>query len=107
MQALNEVSLQEVAVATGVVILAPPVYYIWRLLASFRRESAPHWPPTVCLTLWLLQWPFFILSAAGCLGGGCDDGHRVRDWLLVIGTLAYNLAPAYWLWRRSEAKPVR
>ena len=41
-----------------------------------------------------------IVSAVGCLGGGCV-GDPVRNWLELIGVLAYNLGPAYWLWRRS------
>ena len=85
---------------TGVVIFALPVYYAWKLVASFRRKGVPHWPPAVCLGLWSLQWPFAIVSAVGCLGGGCV-GDPVRNWLELIGVLAYNLGPAYWLWRRS------
>jgi hypothetical protein len=71
-------------------------------VASFRRKAIAHWPPAVCLSLWLLQWPFAIVSAAGCMGGGCGD--PVRSWLEFIGTLAYNLGPAYWLWRRSSVR---
>jgi hypothetical protein len=101
MQALDDSLLTGVAVATGVTIVALPIYYLWKLLASFRHKLIPHWPPAVCLTLWLLQWPLFILSAVGCMGGGCGD--PVRNWLELISTLAYNLFPAYWLWRRSAA----
>jgi hypothetical protein len=61
----------------------------------------------VCLSLWLLQWPFAIVSAVGCLGGGCGDGDLVRNWLELIGILAYNLSPAYWLWRRSAVQVPR
>ena len=85
--------------ATGVMIFALPIYYAWKLVASIRQKSIPRWPPVVCLSLWLLQWPFFILSAVGCMGGGCGDPER--NWLELIGTLAYNSVPAYWLWRRQ------
>jgi hypothetical protein len=105
MQALNESLLSGVAAATGVMIFAPPIYYAWKLVASFRQKSIPHWPPVVCLSLWLLQWPFLILSAVGCLGG-CGDGDPVRNWVELISTLAYNLVPAYWLWRRSAAQSL-
>ena len=104
MQALNESLLTGVAVATGVMIFALPIYYVWKLVASIRQKSIPRWPPVVCLSLWLLQWPFFILSAVGCMGGGCGD--PVRNWLEFISTLAYNSVPAYWLWRRSAAKSL-
>ena len=99
MQALNESLLTGVAVATGVMIFALPIYYAWKLVASIRQKSIPRWPPVVCLSLWLLQWPFFILSAVGCMGGGCGDPER--NWLELIGTLTYNSVPAYWLWRRQ------
>jgi len=102
MQALNESLLTGVAAATSVMIFALPIYYLWKLVASIRQKSIPHWPPIVCLSLWLLQWPFFILSAVGCMGGGCSD--PVRNWLGLISTLAYNSIPAYWLWRRSAAR---
>jgi hypothetical protein len=36
------------------------------------------------------------------MGGGCDQ--PVRNWLEVLSTLAYNAAPAYWLWRRSAVQ---
>jgi hypothetical protein len=97
-EALNDTLLGGAAVATCLIIFALPVYYVWKLVASFRRNAIPHWPPAVCLGLWLLQWPFFLVSAAGCMGGGCGD--PVRSWLEFIGTFAYNLGPAYWLWRR-------
>jgi hypothetical protein len=100
---LNKSLLPGVAVATSGMIFVPPIYYLWKLVASFRQKSIPHWPPAVCLSLWLLQWPFFILLAVGCLGGGCDD-NPARDWLGLVSTLAYNSVPAYWLWRRSTAK---
>ena len=90
--------------ATGVTIISFPLYYLWKLLVSFRHRSVSHWPAAVCLGLWLLQWPFFILSAMGCMGGGCGD--PVRNWLELISTLAYNSVPAYWLWRRSAAGSV-
>jgi hypothetical protein len=99
-ETLNETLLGGAAVVTGVVIFALPVYYVWKLVASFRRKGVPHWPPAVCLGLWLLQWPFAIVSAVGCLGGVCV-GDPVRNWLELIGVLAYNLGPAHWLWRRS------
>jgi hypothetical protein len=83
---------------TSVLLFALPIYYVWNLVASFRREGVPHWPPTVCLSLWCLQWPFFIVAAIGCMGGGCDD--PVRSWIEVLGTLGYNVGAAYWLWRR-------
>ena len=104
MQALNESLLTGVAVATGVMIFALPIYYVWKLAASIRQKSIPRWPPVVCLGLWLSQWPFFILSAVGCMGGGCGD--PVRNWLELISTLAYNSVPAYWLWRRSAARSL-
>jgi hypothetical protein len=75
-QALDESLLTGVAEATGVIILALPIYYVWKLVASIRQKSIPHWPPVVCLSLWLLQWPFFILSAVGCMGCGCGGGLR-------------------------------
>ena len=102
MQAPNESLLTAVAVVTGIMIFALPIYYFWKLLASFRHQSIPHWPAAVCLSLWLLQWPFFILSAMSCMGGGCGD--PMRNWLELIGALAYNSIPAYWLWRRSAAR---
>ena len=104
MQALDESLLTGVAVATGVMIFALPIYYVWKLVASIRQKSIRYWPPVVCLSLWLLQWPFFILSAVGCMGGGCAD--PVRNWLELISALAYNSVPAYWLWRRSAAKSL-
>ena len=104
MQSLNESLLNGVAVATSVIIFAFPIYYVWKLVASIRQKSIRYWPPVVCLSLWLLQWPFFILSAVGCMGGGCGDPER--NWLELIGTLAYNSVPAYWLWRRSAAKSL-
>jgi hypothetical protein len=106
MQAINESLLTGVAVATGVIIFALPIYYVWKLVASIRQKSIPHWPPVVCFSLWLLQWPFFLLSAVGCLGGGCGDPDPVRNWLELISTLAYNSVPAYWLWRRPAAKSL-
>jgi hypothetical protein len=99
---LNESLLAVVAVATSVMIFVLPIYYLWMLVASFRHELIPRWPPAVCLSLWLLQWPFLILSAVGCMAGGCGDA--VRNWLELVGSLAYNSIPAYWLWRRSAAK---
>jgi hypothetical protein len=101
-ETLNETLLGGAAAVTGVVIFALPIYYAWKLVASFRRVGVPHWPPAVCLSLWLLQWPFAIVSAAGCMGGGCGD--PVRSWLEFIGILVYNLGPAYWLWRRSAVQ---
>lgn len=101
-EALNEALLGGAAVATSVMIFALPIYYVWKLVASFRRKAIPHWPPAVCLSLWLLQLPFFIVSAAGCMGGGCGD--PVRNWLELIGILAYNSVPAYWLWRRAAVQ---
>ena len=86
----------------SVLVLALPTYYVWKLVASFRRLGVPHWPPAVCLSLRVLQWPFFIVSAAGCMGGGCGD--PARSWLELIGILAYNLGPAYWLWRRRAVQ---
>jgi hypothetical protein len=50
----------------------------------------------------VLQWPFFLVSAAGCMGGGCGD--PVRGGLEFMGILAYNLGAAYWLWRRSTVQ---
>jgi hypothetical protein len=100
-ETLNEVTLSGAALVTSVMIFALPIYYVWKLVASFRRKTLPHWPPIVCLSLWLLQWPFFIVSAAGCMGGGC--GNPTRSWLEFFGILAYNLGAAYWLWRRSVA----
>jgi hypothetical protein len=99
-EALGEVVLSGAPVTMGVMLFGLPIYYVWKLVASFRRKAIPHWPPVVCLSLWLLQWPFAVVSAAGCLGGGCADDDPVRNWLELIGVLAYNLAPAYWLWRR-------
>ena len=101
-ETLNETLLGGAAAVTGVVIFALPIYYGWKLVASFRRKAIPHWSPAVCLGLWLLQWPFAIVSAAGCMGGGCSD--PVRSWLEFIGILAYNPIPAYWLWRRSAVQ---
>jgi len=98
-ESLNDTLLGGAAALTGVVIFALPIYYLWKLVASFRRVGVPHWPPAVCLGLWLLQWPFAIVSAAGCMGGGCGDPSR--NSLELLGTLAYNLGAAYWLWRRS------
>jgi hypothetical protein len=102
-ESFNETLLGAAAAALGVLIFALPIYYVWKLVASFRREAIPRWPPIVCLSLWLLQWPFAIMSAVGCLGGGCA-GDPVRNWLEFIGILAYNSVPAYWLWRRSAVK---
>ena len=101
---LNEALLGVAAFATSVMIFALVIYYVWKLVASFRRKAIPHWPPVVCLSLWLLQWPFYIVAAAGCMGGGCADGDPVRNRLELIGVLAYNSAPAYWLWRRSAVQ---
>jgi hypothetical protein len=66
-EALNEVILCGAAVATSVMLFTLPIYYVWKLVASFRRQGIAHWPPAVCLGLWLLQRPFFLVSAAGCL----------------------------------------
>jgi hypothetical protein len=104
-ETLNEALLGGVAVATSVTIFALPIYYVWKLVASFRRKTIPHWPPSVCLGLWFLQWPFFLVAMAGCMGGGCDE--PVRNWLEVLGTLAYNSIPAYWLWRRSAVQAAQ
>jgi hypothetical protein len=101
-ESLNETLLSGAAAILGVVIFALPIYYVWKLVASFRRQAIPHWPPAVCLSLWLLQWPFAIVSAMGCMGGGCGD--PTRNWLEFIAVLAYNSIPAYWLWRRSAAQ---
>ena len=97
-QSLNEVFLSGAAVATGVVLFALPIYYIWKLAASFRRVGFPHWPPVLALGLWCLQWPFFLMAMAGCMGGGCGD--PARNLLELLATLAYNLGAAYWLWWR-------
>jgi hypothetical protein len=102
---LNGVLLGGAAIATNVVIFALPIYYVWKLVVSFRRVGVPRWPPAVCLGLWLLQWPFFLIAAAGCMGGGCDD--PVRSWIEVLGTLAYNSGTAFWLWRRSAVQVPR
>ena len=99
---MNEALLGGAAIATSVMIFALPIYYVWKLVASFRRKAIPYWPPAVCLSLWLLQWPFLIVSAAGCMGGGCGD--PMRSWLEFIGILAYNFGAAYWLWRRSAVQ---
>ena len=88
-------------IATSVVLFAVPIFYVWKQVASFRRDGVPHWPPAVCLGLWVLQWPFFIVAAAGCMGGGCGD--LKRNGLELLATLTYNLGAAYWLWRRSAA----
>jgi hypothetical protein len=101
-ETLSEVILGAAAVATSVLVLALPIYYGWKLVASFRRKTA-HWLPILALSLWLSQWPFAILSAAGCLGGGCA-GDPTRNWLGLLGVLAYNLSAAVWLWRRSAAQ---
>jgi hypothetical protein len=101
--ALNETFLRGAAAVTGVLIFALPIYYVWKLAVSFRHLGVPHWPPVLALSLWLLQWPFAIVSAMGCLGGGCA-GDPKRDWLELLGILAYNLGPAYWLWRRSRTQ---
>jgi hypothetical protein len=104
-EAFNQAMLGGAAAVTGVVIFALPIYYVWKLVASFRRVGVPHWPPAVCSGLWLLQWPFAIVSAAGCMDGSCGD--PVRSWLEFIGILAYNSVPAYWLWRRSAIQVPR
>jgi hypothetical protein len=83
----------------SVLVLALPIYYVWKWVASFRPKAISHWPPAVCLGLWLLQWTFFLVSAAGCMGGGCADPKR--NWLECIGILTYNWGAAYWLWRWS------
>jgi hypothetical protein len=101
-ETLNETLLGGAAAVTGVVIFALPIYYGWKLVASFRRVGVPHWPPVLALSLWLLQWPFAIVSAVGCMGGGCGD--PVRSWLEFFGILAYNLGPALWLWRRPAVQ---
>ena len=89
-------------IAMSLIILVLPIYYLWNFFASFRRTSAnSHWPPVACLGLWLLQWPFVILGAAGCMGGGC--GGLVINVAEIICMMAYNLAPPYWLWRRTRA----
>jgi hypothetical protein len=102
---LNEVMLGGAAIAMNVVIFGLPIYYVWKLVASFRRVGVPHWPPALALSSWLLQWPFFLLAMAGCMGGGCDD--PVHGWIEVLGTLAYNLGAAYWLWRRPQVQVPR
>jgi hypothetical protein len=94
-QTLDESFLSGAAAVTGVLIFALPIYYVWTLVAFFRRQGVLHWPPAVCLGLWLLQWPFAIVSAVGCLGGGCA-GDPKHKWLLLLGILAYNFGPAYW-----------
>ncbi len=100
---IQEELLVGAAVATNVTIFAVLVYYAWRLLASFRHKSVSRWPPALCLGLWLMQWPFFVLSAVGCLGGGCDS--PIRNWVGLVVTLGYNLVPAYWLWCRPAKTP--
>jgi hypothetical protein len=102
---LSETLLGWAAEILGVVIFALPIYYVWKLVLSFRRQLTPHWPPILALSLWLLQWPFAIMSAVGCLGGGCGD--PTRNWIEFIGILAYNCGPAYWLWRRSAVQVPR
>ena len=101
---LNNSLLPWLAVATGCIVFVPPIYYLWKLVGSFRQKSIPHWPPVVCLSLWLLQWPFFLLAAVGCLGGGCADTNTGRDWLELASILVYNLIPAFWLWRSSSSR---
>ena len=98
-EGVAEVQFLAVAtVATSALILALPIYYVRRLVVSLRHRSIPRWPPLICLALWLAQWPFLLLSAVGCLGGGCDD--PLRSWLELIVTLGYNVAPGCWLWCR-------
>ncbi len=87
--ALNEVILSAGGVALDVIIFALPIYYVWKLVTSFRREGIPHWPPILALSLWLLQWPFAIVSAVDCLGGGCA-GDPVRNGLELLGILPYR-----------------
>jgi hypothetical protein len=66
---LNEVLFGGAAMATNVVVFALPIYYVWKLVASFRRVGVSHWPPVLALSLWLLQCPFFLMAMAGCMGG--------------------------------------
>jgi hypothetical protein len=69
-ESLDEVILSAAGLATSVLVLALPIYYVWKLVAPFRRVGVPHWPPVLALSLWLLQWPFAIMSAVRCMGGG-------------------------------------
>ena len=101
-ETLNETLLVGAAAVTGVLIFALQIYYVWKMVVSFRRKGVRRWPPILAFSFWLLQWPFAILSAAGCLGGGCGDPKR--NWLELLGVLAYNLTAGYWLWRRPAVK---
>jgi hypothetical protein len=94
--------LSSLAIAMTLVFVAIPIYYLWKLVASFRKSLDSHWPPVACLGLWLLQWPFAFLHAAGCMGGGC--GGAAVTMVEAIFLMAYNLAPAYWLWRRGRKR---
>jgi hypothetical protein len=67
-EAVNQTLLSAAAVATSVILFALPIYYAWKLVASFRRAGIPHWPPAVALSLWCLQWPLFLVAAAGRCG---------------------------------------
>ena len=60
-ESFDDTLLGGAAAALGVLIFALPIYYVWKLVASFRREAIPRWPPIVCLSLWLLQWPFAVI----------------------------------------------
>jgi hypothetical protein len=90
-------------VVLSVVLLTPPVYYLWSLFASFRRDvTRARRPPIVCFGLWLLQWPFALLGMVGCLGGGCGGlGFNV---VVLLCVTAYNLIPALWLLRHSRRR---
>jgi hypothetical protein len=95
----------QAGVALDVLIFALPIYYVWKLVTSFRREGIPRWPPILALTLWLLQWPFAIVSAVGCLGGGCA-GDPVRNGLELLGILPYRPTKNYCN-SKTERKPGR
>jgi hypothetical protein len=53
-EGLNEAFSSGAAVAISVMLFALPIYYVWKLVVSFRRAGVPHWPPVVALSLWLL-----------------------------------------------------
>jgi hypothetical protein len=96
--------LDAFAILLSLVLLALPIYYLWMFIASFRRNTPhPHSPPIICLVLWLCQWPFAFMSAAGCMGGGCGGLGRTLIDISVVSL--YNFFTAGWLWHRTRAKP--
>jgi hypothetical protein len=86
----------------GLVIIGPPFYYGWKIFAAFRqRPRTSALPATVCLLLWVLQFPPMIFAAVGCLGGGCE-GTLLSNTITFALVVAYDLGPVFWLWRRSS-----